>query len=544
MATKNTDREGEKYWRIAYWILLICWVTGAILFMARIKGGFLTNYLSDLTFPAWYYIYIRGLSTAGRQLPTILFFKDWFGVTPNRSITSIFSVGFISELTTFYWPKGIITGTFDYLDIVAYAIGLLVCYCFDLRLVRQEIRVRAKGIANCLLLPINIVTAHFLLLSIVLSSFILNPQPPTKMSNPSAESYTVSTLAGGESSSTPCDGAKGEAKFSNDLADITTDLSGHVYVIDGGSVRKISPDGNVKTLFGSNIYDRTGKPIEVKRFESSTDNTYQVAGFAIDKAKNTMYLSTQENSLFKLPLSGPVNPLWFAGPKEVGVVNDEAAFNTHPNGDGNLKSVVFRKPLQMSVDKAGNIYLNDKYRMLRKISVSGQVTTLAGKRSDTSQDAENPVLKPGAGTNASLANMGGIAVDSKGNIFVAQPDIFCIVKVTPNGTVSTFAGDPTSTDGSPVDGKGTAARFLGPKAVAIDGSDNIYVADKYKVRMITPAGVVTTIAGASKQYDWTVAFLDGDGSVALFTSIKGIACDDAGNIYVTDEGRVRKISFK
>jgi hypothetical protein len=136
----SSDRVREKYWKIAYWILLISWVTGAILFMARIKGGFLTNYLSDLTFPAWFYIHIRGLSTPGRQLPNILFFKDWFGVTPNRSILSILIVGTISELKTFYWPTGVLTGTFDYLDIAAYTLGLLVCYYFDLRQVRQDIR--------------------------------------------------------------------------------------------------------------------------------------------------------------------------------------------------------------------------------------------------------------------------------------------------------------------------------------------------------------------------------------------------------------------
>lgn len=133
---------GEKYWKIAYWILLISWITGAVLFMARIKGGFLTNYLSDLTFPAWFYIYIRGLSTTDKQLPNLLIFKDWFGVTPSRSIISILLVGIISELKTYYWPTGMITGTFDYLDIAAYALGLLVCYYFDLRQVRLQIRVR------------------------------------------------------------------------------------------------------------------------------------------------------------------------------------------------------------------------------------------------------------------------------------------------------------------------------------------------------------------------------------------------------------------
>lgn len=121
---------------------MICWVTGATLFMARIRGGFLTNYLSDLAFPAWFYIYVRGLSTTDGKLPRLLIFKEWFGVKPGRAIASILVVGIITEVKTFYWPTGIITGTFDYWDIVAYTIGLLVCYYFDLRQIRLGMRVK------------------------------------------------------------------------------------------------------------------------------------------------------------------------------------------------------------------------------------------------------------------------------------------------------------------------------------------------------------------------------------------------------------------
>ena len=130
---QQTIKMKRKSWTIAYWILLVCWVTGASLFMARVKGGFMTNYLSDLTFPAWFYIYIRGLSNNDNRLPKLLIFSDWFGLSPQRALISILTVGVISEVQTFYWPKGIITGTFDYLDIIAYAIGLLICYYFDRR---------------------------------------------------------------------------------------------------------------------------------------------------------------------------------------------------------------------------------------------------------------------------------------------------------------------------------------------------------------------------------------------------------------------------
>ena len=129
----------KKSWILAYWILLICWAAGAVLFMARVNGGFLTNYLSDLTFPAWFYIFIRGLSATDNKRPQLLVFNDWFGATPQRAFLSILIVGIISELKTLYWPNGIISGTFDYFDILAYSSGLLFCYFFDIRKIKRDI---------------------------------------------------------------------------------------------------------------------------------------------------------------------------------------------------------------------------------------------------------------------------------------------------------------------------------------------------------------------------------------------------------------------
>lgn len=129
----------NKYWTIVFWVLLVCWVTGALLFMARVKGGFLTNYLSDLTFPAWFYIYIRGLTAKEHRRPKLIFFHDWFGAKPLRALVSILAVGILSEVKTYYWPEGIISGTFDGLDVLAYAVGLLFCFCFDARNARRNI---------------------------------------------------------------------------------------------------------------------------------------------------------------------------------------------------------------------------------------------------------------------------------------------------------------------------------------------------------------------------------------------------------------------
>ena len=119
------------YWTIAYWILFFSWILGAALFMARFHGGFLTNYLSDLTFPAWFYIYIRGKIQNDQIKPHLLLVGSWFGESAERAAISIFIVGALTEIKTLFWPQGPIAGTFDILDICAYAFGLIACYSFD-----------------------------------------------------------------------------------------------------------------------------------------------------------------------------------------------------------------------------------------------------------------------------------------------------------------------------------------------------------------------------------------------------------------------------
>lgn len=364
------------------------------------------------------------------------------------------------------------------------------------------------------------------------------PRLPHPMQN--TESYIVSTLAGNQGTGEPRDGNKSVASFTNDLSSLVVDAVGNVYVNDARSLRKIAPNGTVTTLFGQNVYDATGKSKPVPTMVSTVNegSIVEIVGLALGLA-NTIYISAEERAIYKLANTKTLTR--FAGRMP------EAEFNEHPNGDGDLKSVKFRSPQDMCVDRAGNIYLVDKFRMVRKISVDGNVTTIAGKVNDTmGQRAEEPVYKSGPVATATLSNIGGIAVDSKGNIFISQRDIHCIVKITTSGVVSTFAGDAASTEGATVDAIGIKARFFTPGAMTIDANDNLYVADKRKVRKITPQGQVSTIAGgASRDEDWwQPGYQDGDGSVALFTSLRGINCDVAGNIYVVDEGRVRIIKRK
>ncbi|RYE21419.1 MAG: hypothetical protein EOP51_15665, partial [Sphingobacteriales bacterium] len=201
------------------------------------------------------------------------------------------------------------------------------------------------------------------------------------------------------------------------------------------------------------------------------------------------------------------------------------------NGTGTAAGIYF--PRGVTTDAAGNYYVSD-YRAIRKITPAGVVTTFAGNlNSNGEANNNNPLL-------ATFNRPYGMVFDSNGNLFVADEMNNRIRKITPAGEVSYFAGYGPGVDFSG-DGIGTSAYFYHPRALAIDANDNIYVTDYSgnKIRKITPAGVVTTIAGSG---DFGIA--DGTGAAASFNRPSAIAIDNALNLYVTDflGNKVRKIT--
>jgi sugar lactone lactonase YvrE len=170
----------------------------------------------------------------------------------------------------------------------------------------------------------------------------------------------------------------------------------------------------------------------------------------------------------------------------------------------------------------------DNHR-IRKITSAGVVTTLAGSGTGTFAD--------GTGTSASFRNPYGVAVDSSGNVYVADQLNQRIRKITSAGVVTTLAGNGTAAF---ADGTGTSARFNSPQGVAVDSAGNVYVADynNQRIRKITSAGVVTTLAGQT-----TPGSTDGTGTNARFNGPTGIAVTSGGILYVvdSDNNRIRKI---
>jgi sugar lactone lactonase YvrE len=194
------------------------------------------------------------------------------------------------------------------------------------------------------------------------------------------------------------------------------------------------------------------------------------------------------------------------------------------SADGTGSAARFSSPSQIAIDQDDNLFLADTANhTIRKITPAGVVTTVAGL-AGSSGSAD------GTGSNARFNSPIGVAVDAAGNLFIGDSDNSTIRKITPGGVVTTFAGMAGMTGST--DGVGAAARFNGPRGLAIDANGNIYVCDTFNntIRKITPSATVTTLAGMAGVF----GSADGTGSAARFNRPRSIAFGTGSNLFVTD----------
>lgn len=202
--------------------------------------------------------------------------------------------------------------------------------------------------------------------------------------------------------------------------------------------------------------------------------------------------------------------------------------------DGARDSAVFRAPRQAVMDAQGTVWVADTgNHLIRRISAAGEVTTVAGQMG-VSGYADGP------GTTALFNEPSGVLPAPPGGVWVLDSNNGRIRHVAPDGRVSTLAGGGIGTAGSRyADGTGTAAAFNEPRGFAQDGAGNLYVADyqNHVLRKVTPAGVVTTLAGSPGQQ----GSVDGTGIAARFSDPQAVAVDAAGTLYVADTGPTKAI---
>lgn len=228
----------------------------------------------------------------------------------------------------------------------------------------------------------------------------------------------------------------------------------------------------------------------------------------------------------------------------VGVVTTLAGMaGSAGNVDGTGSGARFSYPSGVAVDGGGNVYVADCGNgTIRQVSSSAVVTTLAGAAGLVGS-------ADGSRFDARFNCPNGVATDGSGNIYISDLDNCTVRRLTSSGVVTTIAGSASGcctvagdVNCVSVDGTGSAARFVGPSALALDDAGNLYVADDNAIRKITQGGIVTTLAGHNESYSGGSA--DGMGSAASFEIAEGVTVDAQGNVYVADSfyGLIRKVT--
>jgi len=349
-----------------------------------------------------------------------------------------------------------------------------------------------------------------------------------------AQTYDWTTIAGLAGQSGSADGTNSAARF-NFPVGVAVDSSNNLYVADGNNntIRKIRP---VVTAGQTNWVTTTIAGLAGSQGTNDGINSaarfHHPYGVAVDSSNN-VYVADGGNWTIR-----KITPVVTAG--HTNWVTTTIAGTAGQSGatDGTNNTSQFLQPYGVAVDSGGNVYVADRMgNAIRKITPVGTnwvTTTIAGLL-----HSQCCGYTDGTNSDARFYDPTGVAVDSSNNLYVADEDNDIIRKITPvvgttNWVTTTIAGLGGQHKGS-ADGTNSAAQFSWPWGIAVDNSDNVYVADLFNstIRKITASGtnwVTTTIGGLAGN----TGSADGTNSDAQFAYPYGVAVDRAGNVYVAD----------
>jgi sugar lactone lactonase YvrE len=337
--------------------------------------------------------------------------------------------------------------------------------------------------------------------------------------NPAA---IIKTVAGNGTSALSGDHGSAAGAGLSEPFGVAVDAAGNLFIADTANnrVREVDTSGIIITVAGDGVGGFSG---DGGRATSASLNT--PTGVALDAAGNLYVADTFNNRVRKVDSAGVITTV--AG-------NGEARFS----GDGvAATSSSLRAPFSVAVDAAGNLYIADtSNHRIRKVDSSGIITTVAGDgRERFSGDG-------GKATSASLNFPIGVTVDRVGNLFITDQSSQRIRKVSAAGVITTVAGngrESFSGDG----GRATLASLNLPTGMAVDTAGNLYIADtsNHRIRKVSTAGIITTVAGNG------IGGFSGDGGAPTSASLHlpgGVAVDSPGNLYVADtfNNRIRQVN--
>jgi sugar lactone lactonase YvrE len=286
------------------------------------------------------------------------------------------------------------------------------------------------------------------------------------------------------------------------------DPNGNLYICDlaNNRIRKVTTDGIIHTAVGGGAASGgDGGPASAAQLNGPY-------GAAVDNAGNLYIADSLNNKVRKVASDGTITTI--AGTGAQGYLGD----------GGPALQAQFHAPWGVAADNHGNIFIADLYNNeVRKVDASGNLTLYTGTHFPT-----------------------GLAFDAPGNLYVAEYDSSQIWKIAPSGIGAIFAGVNNSGSQTPQyggdGGPAKSASFAQPTGLAVDSNGNVYIADmgNQRVRKISASGVVSTVAGTG-----TAGFSGdgGPGTQAQLSSPYGVAVDPAGNVYIADtgNGRIRMV---
>jgi uncharacterized protein (TIGR03437 family) len=316
---------------------------------------------------------------------------------------------------------------------------------------------------------------------------------------------TIATVAGtGTSGTAGVGGAAVDAQLHYPEG-VAVDQAGNLFIADVVRILEVTPSGMLTSISG---------------------NGAAVPGnaVAVDGGHNLFVVNDQETSIERISASGTIATI--GG-------NGSPSFS----GDGGPAILAqLNLPLTLALDSAGALYIADYINnRVRKVTSDGVITTVAG-------GGTAGALINAPATSTALGRVSGVAVDGAGEIFLSDSDNACVWKVDVNGVISRYAGTGVqgfSGDGGPA----VDAELEVPWGLALDGAGSLYIADEIgnRVRKVSPDGAISSFAGNG------VGSYSGDGGQAADAGLnfpQSITVDAAGNVYITDRNnsRVRMVS--